>query len=80
MNEPFEHDLDPIVRRLETERPVPRAAFRGELGRELRARMDATPARPHRLRLLIATYAGSGTFLLAVAAVGLAGVGPLSAG
>ena len=74
-----EHDHDPelegVASRLEAERPVPRAAFRGELRRHLLGmRRDASP--PQRLRLLITAYAGTGTALLAVAAVGLAGVGP----
>jgi hypothetical protein len=34
------------------------------------------PARP---RLLVGAYAGSGTVLMAIAAIGLLGVGPLAA-
>jgi hypothetical protein len=77
-----EHDdnLDSIAERLERERPVPRAAFRGGLRRHLlgepRARQQHLPARP---RLLVCAYAGSGTLLMAIAAIGLLGVGPLSA-
>jgi hypothetical protein len=68
------------IRRLETERPVPAAAFRGELRRHLLSRGPAAagPA-PRRLRVLITTYAGSGLALLAVATLGLAGVGPFGA-
>jgi hypothetical protein len=70
--------LRPLVERLVRERPVPRAAFRGELGRRLLA--AGTPfSRPRRLRLLIAAYAGFGTALLAVAAFGLASLGPFAA-
>ena len=36
-------------------------------------------SRPPRLRLMIAAYAGSGLVLLAIAAIGLAGGGPLAA-
>jgi hypothetical protein len=36
------------------------------------------PREPRRLRLLITALAGSGGLLLAIAAVGLAGVGPLA--
>ena len=56
-------------------RPVPRPGFRGRLARQLGARS----AGPHRLRLLIGAYAGSGTALLLLVALGLAGVGPVAA-
>jgi hypothetical protein len=71
---------DRIVARLETERPIPRAAFRGELRRTLLAGAEQRPTAPARLRLIIAAFASSGTALLAIAAIGLAGVGPLAAG
>jgi len=58
------------------QRPVPRAAFRGDLGRHL-ASMP-TRWRPTRLRLMIAAYAGSGAAMLVLAAAGAAGAGPLS--
>jgi hypothetical protein len=64
------------ARLLERERPVPRPAFRGKLARRLRARSTSS----QRLRVLIGAYAGSGLALLAVVAVGVAGVGPLAAG
>ncbi len=74
-----EHDgLKEVERRLATSRPVPRAAFRGELRRQLLERAPAE--QPRRVRLLIAAYATSGAFLLAIAVIGIAGVGPLSAG
>lgn len=63
---------------LASSRPVPSAAFRGALRRHLMA-SSARPTRPARLRLLIASYAGAGSFLLAVAAWGAAGAGPLAA-
>ena len=67
--------VDRIGDRLEAERPVPRAGFRAEL----KARLASAPTswRPRRLRLAVAAYAGSGFLLLAVAALGLAGSGPL---
>jgi hypothetical protein len=75
-----EHDpaLDQITRRLEAERPVPHPAYRGELRRTLLARLEHR-GRPVRVRRLIAAYAGSGLCLLAVAALGVAGAGPLAA-
>ena len=76
-----EHDpaLEETVRRLEAERPVPRPAYRGELRRQLIAELERRPARIGRVRLLIAAGAGSVLALLAVAAIGLAGAGPLAA-
>jgi hypothetical protein len=80
---PNEHDnpdLDGLGERLDAERPVPRALFRGELRRQLLESLGARPARPRRLRLLIAAYGGSGLLLLAIAAIGVAGAGPFAAG
>ena len=65
-----------IEERLAAERPVPRAGFRAEMRAHLLGSLRETP--PRRLRLLIATYAGSGAALLVVAAIGVAGVGPLA--
>lgn len=72
-----ESDTDDIQFRLERARPVPRAAFRGELRRRLLAGPAA--ARPRGLRLLIAGYVTSGALLLVIAAIGVAGTGPLAA-
>ena len=72
-------EFDPIISRLDSERPVPRASFRGDLRRSLLADSRERHTRPARLRLLISAYAGSGLVLLAVAVVGLAGGGPLAA-
>lgn len=69
-----------LARRLEQERPVPRAGFRGELRRRLLDAADQQPVRSRRLRFLIAAYAGSGMALLAIVALGVAGAGPLAAG
>jgi len=69
-----------LADRLERERPIPSSAFRGDLRRQLLARVGLRPSRPHRLGALITAYAGSGVVLLAVAVLGIAGVGPLAAG
>jgi hypothetical protein len=59
-------------------KPVPRAGFRAELNAHLREQTQAPPAwRPQRLGRLVAAYAGSGVLLMVVAAIGLAGAGPL---
>jgi hypothetical protein len=63
-----------LAERLLAARPVPRAAFRGDLGRRLRSR---SPRMRARLRLVIAGYAASGALLLMVGAIGAAGGGPL---
>jgi hypothetical protein len=67
-----------FARRLERERPVPRPAFRGWLGRKLARQLEPHRAAPPRLRLLIGAYAASGLVLLAAAAIGVAGAGPLA--
>ena len=71
-------DIDQIADRLRSERPVPAAGFRGELRRRLLVADRGRPVAPRRLRLLVTAYAGSGAVLMAIAAIGLAGVGPLS--
>jgi hypothetical protein len=73
------NELARVIEQLESERPIPRPAFRGELGRRLLRRLEPHRARPRRLRTLITAYAGSGLCLLAVAALGVAGAGPLAA-
>jgi hypothetical protein len=73
-------ELDQIARRLQDERPTPRSTFRRELRRRLLEATERRSAQLRRPRVLIAAYAGSGTVLLAVAALGVAGVGPLAAG
>ena len=77
---PGNDNFDPVAERLEAERPIPAASFRGTLRRRLLSDLEREPSRPQRLRLLITAYAGSGLALLAVAAVGLAGAGPFAAG
>jgi hypothetical protein len=67
-----------LAQRLDRERPVPSAAFRGDLRRRLLA--GGSPyRRPARLRLLITGYASAGSALLLVATASVAGIGPLGA-
>ena len=68
-------ELEEIEMRLRAERPAPRPAFRGALLRHL---MEESERRPAVVRLIVAAYASSGGGLLAIAAAGLAGVGPFS--
>jgi hypothetical protein len=60
----------PIAQRLRSNRPAPRPAWRGDLRRSL-LRAGVPPARPRRLRLLIAAYGCSGLALLGLAALGI---------
>jgi hypothetical protein len=72
--------LAELAHRLERERPVPRAGFRAGLrARLLRTAEERVRVRG-RLRLRVAAYASSGIILLAIAALGVAGAGPLAAG
>jgi len=84
------HDFDPslsadererlavLAERLERDRPLPSPTFRGELGRRLlRSRRPGEPA-VTRFRLWAASYTLAGALCLAVAAIGLAGVGPFA--
>ena len=74
--------LDRIAWRLEeTDPEPPSAAFRSELRShlvELQGRQIRTVWRPRSLRLAVASYVGSGLALLAIAALGVAGSGPLA--
>jgi hypothetical protein len=73
-------DLVILGGRLIGSRPAPRAAFRAELRQRLGLSSGHVSApRPERLRVLIASYVGSGLLLLGVGAVGLAGFGPFAA-
>lgn len=70
--------IDVVAERLHAVHPLPRAAFRSSLRARL-SELEGKPAWPQaRLRAQILSYAGAGSFLLAVAALGLAGVGPLA--
>ena len=84
-------ELRPYVNRGESEelnrvgewllrrRPLPSAGFRAQLHGRLSALVDQERRwRPRRLRLVAAAYIGCGLGLMAVAALGLAGAGPLA--
>ncbi len=75
----WDNDLISMVERLKDERAVPGAAFRGDLRRNLVARLPGHRPRPARLNATIAAWAGSGSALFAFAAAGLAGIGPFGA-
>jgi hypothetical protein len=79
MTTPEDQDITGISERLQNERPVPRAAFRGDLRRHLMVARPSRRSARQRVGVLIGAYAASGAVLLAIAAIGLAGVGPLSA-
>jgi hypothetical protein len=68
----------PLEERLERERPVPAAGFRGELRRRLieAAGRETSTAR---VRFSILAYASSGAALMLVAVIGVLGAGPLAA-
>lgn len=70
--------IEETAARLAVERPLPRPMFKARLRRKL-SNMAAQPGatRPERLRLLVSAYVGSGLVLLAIAATGVAGAGPL---
>jgi hypothetical protein len=66
-----------IARRLRREHPDLSRASEARIRRRVMATARERQ-RPARMRLLILAYAVSGSLLLAFAAVGLAGVGPLA--
>lgn len=67
-----------VAELLRSQRPVPRAGFRSALRAQVAAPTATTRWRPAHLRLTIGAYLASGAALLAVAALGVAGVGPLA--
>ena len=69
-------DEKEVVQWLGDRRPLPRPAFRGDLRRELAAVEAKQRWQPPRLRLAILAYSLSGIALLALAAAGVAGLGP----
>jgi len=71
-------DVIRLAEKLERERPVPNAAFRGGLRRRLLGG-GTSHIRPKRLRLLIGGYATAGSLLLVVGVASVAGTGPLAA-
>jgi hypothetical protein len=69
--------IDDFQDKLIDERPRPTPAFRSEVRSRL---LRSAKSRPAQVRTLIFSYAAAGTLLLAVAALGVAGAGPLAAG
>lgn len=67
-----------LALRLREDRPLPAASFRGNLLRGLKHRGQRTSA-PVTFRRLVVAYTSSGSLLLAVAAIGVAGAGPFAA-
>jgi hypothetical protein len=74
--QPDARELAQTALALKQARPLPNPGFRGRLGRELS--MRPSPASPRRLRLKILGLAAAGLLLLAVAADGVGGGGPLA--
>ena len=71
--------IERLGERLRSERPQPPVLLRSSLRRRI-LELGSSPQRaraPARLRLQVAAYLTSGFATLAVAALGLAGVGPL---
>jgi hypothetical protein len=74
-------ELEQLIRQLSEKAPYPKPGFRAMMRRsiEMKAVRRKVQVRPARLRTLIAAYGLSGTVLLVVSAVGLAGLGPFAA-
>jgi hypothetical protein len=70
--------LESMALRLDDERPLPAAAFRGDLRRRLERATDGSLLASRTRRRLALGYVATGALLLALATAGLAGVGPLS--
>ena len=69
-------ELDGIARMLQSQRPLPSPAFRGELARRLRGPAVQPTVRLVRARAI--AMAAAGVLLLASAGIGVAGQGPLA--
>jgi hypothetical protein len=82
MNPAHEHEPTAEDQRtaaiLERERPVPRAAFRGELRRRLLGTRRGAPLGT-RWWVLSGSYLGAGLLCFASALLGVVGVGPFAA-
>ena len=68
--------LASIAERIERDRPVPTARFRGDLRRRLEGSAPGMPAVRRRRFALCYLIGGAG--MLALAAIGLTGLGPLA--
>jgi hypothetical protein len=62
-----------LADRLSRERAVPGAGFRGALARRLAASDPGYGPRPERLRLIVASYVGAGSLLVALGALSATG-------
>jgi hypothetical protein len=66
-------DLDPqdeeLAGRLDRDRPVPNAGFRGALARHLTIRDPGYGPRPARLWAVVSGYLGAGAVLIAIGAL-----------
>ena len=69
-------ELEPVIQLLRSDRPVPRAAFRGQLARQLRAAPAYKPLRL--LWLRVASLAAAGALMLGLVALGVDHHGPLA--
>jgi hypothetical protein len=78
MNDADQSETADFERELHDRRPIPSAGFRARLRSELLAAADREGPAPQRLRLLVAAYSVGGIALLALAAAGLGGIGPLA--
>jgi hypothetical protein len=63
-----------LADRLDGERPLPAAGFRGALARRLAARDPGYGPRPERLRLIVGAYLGAGSLLIVLGALSATGV------
>jgi hypothetical protein len=75
---PISSEFGEIEDRLEQERPVPRASFRGDLRRHLTAGRRRSWNLAQRYRLVAATSTAAGAVCLAIAAIGVVGAGPFA--
>lgn len=71
------NELRGVLDRLERAKPILRPAFRSALRARLFELERSGVGRPARFRIAVAAYSGFGALLLATAALGVAGVGPL---
>ncbi len=71
-------EIDALGDHLEADKPIPRAGFRAQLRARLIELRDSAPIRPARFKVMVGAYGAAGILMLAVAALGIAGSGPLA--
>ena len=76
--QPLDQPDEELGVRLYRARPVPRPEFRGALRRKIEGKPRGEAADATGWRPLAGAYLGLGTLLLAVATVGVAGLGPFA--